>query len=66
MEEMNLDEFEQWIYTNYTIGDNAMARELLHNVIAFAERNYFDDELYSFLSDMIPQVPDSVIRKVYN
>lgn len=26
---MNRDEFAQWIYENYTIGDNPMARELI-------------------------------------
>ena len=36
---MDKKEFEQWIYRNYTIGKNPMARELLSNVLDYAEGN---------------------------
>lgn len=60
---MNKQEFAQWIYENYTIGDNSMARELLENVIDEAD-GMSETEQYEYLSRMIPQVPDNVIRKV--
>lgn len=60
---MNKTEFEQWIYEHYTIGENPMARELLENVLDEAE-GMSENEQYNYLSRMIPQVPDSVIRKV--
>lgn len=60
---MNKDEFAQWIYKNYTIGDNAMGRELLENVLNEAD-GMVENEQYEYLSRMIPQVPDSIIRKV--
>lgn len=61
---MNKEEFEQWIYENYTIGENPMARELLKNVLEEAE-GMDEGEQYNYLCRMIPQVPESVIRKVY-
>lgn len=60
---MNSDEFAQWIYANYTIGDNPMARELLENVLEYAE-GMEPEEQYSYLCRMIPQVPEAVIRTV--
>lgn len=56
-------EFEQWIYENYTIGENAMARELLENVLDAAD-GMGPEEQYDYLCRMIPQVPESVIRTV--
>lgn len=61
--EMDNDKFEQWIYENYTIGEKAMARELLKNVIEYAE-GMEPGEQYNYLCRMIPQVPEAVIRTV--
>lgn len=60
---MNEDQFAQWIYENYTIGDNPMARELLENVLEYAE-GMEPEEQYDYLCRMIPQVPEAVIRTV--
>lgn len=60
---MNKAEFAQWIFENYTIGDNAMGRELLENVLCEAD-GMDENEQYQYLSRVIPQVPDRVIRKV--
>lgn len=60
---MNENEFAQWIYENYTIGDNPMARELVENVLHYAEGMEPEDQ-YIYLCMMIPQVPEAVIRKV--
>jgi len=60
---MNDLEFTQWIYNNYTIGDNSMARELLENVLDYA-KGMNETEQYTFLRRIIPQVPDGIIRKV--
>lgn len=60
---MSKSEFAQWIYENYTIGDNAMARELLENVLDEAD-GMEPGEQYDYLCRMIPQVPESVIRTV--
>lgn len=60
---MNERQFAQWIYENYTIGENAMARELLENVLEYAE-GMEPEEQYNYLCRMIPQVPESVIRSV--
>ena len=60
---MNSDHFAQWIYENYTIGDNPMARELLENVLEYAE-GMEPEEQYNYLCRMIPQVPEAVIRTV--
>ncbi len=60
---MNKKEFAQWIYENYTIDEKPMARELLENVLDEAE-GMSEEEQYRYLSRMIPQVPDSIIRKV--
>lgn len=60
---MNSDQFAQWIYENYTIGDNPMARELLENVLEYAE-GMESEEQYDYLCRMIPQVPETVIRTV--
>lgn len=60
---MNSDQFAQWVYENYTIGDNPMARELLENVLEYAE-GMEPEEQYNYLCRMIPQVPEAVIRTV--
>lgn len=60
---MNSDQFAQWIYENYTIGDNPMARELLENVLEYSE-GMESEEQYDYLCRMIPQVPETVIRTV--
>lgn len=60
---MDNDQFAQWIYENYTIGDNPMARELLENVLGYAE-GMEPEEQYNYLCRMIPQVPEAVIRTV--
>ena len=60
---MTKEEFAQWIYKNYTIGENAMARELLKNVLDEAE-GMSPEEQYNFLCRVIPQVPECVIRCV--
>lgn len=61
---MNEIEFAQWIYKNYTIGaSNPMARELLENVLEYAE-GMAGDEQYRYFCQMIPQVPEAIIRQV--
>jgi len=55
--------FEQWIFKNYTIDENAMARELLSNVLEYA-MGMNENEQYNFLCRMIPQVPERIIRQV--
>lgn len=61
---MDSNEFEQWIYQNYTIGDNnPMARELLENVLDYAN-GMEPEEQHNYLSRMIPQVPETIIRTV--
>ena len=60
---MDRKEFAQWIYQNYTIDENAMARELLENVLEYAD-GMNEKEQYEYLCRMIPQVPESIIKKV--
>ena len=57
---MNKREFIQWVYANYTIGSNPMARELFENVLAYAE-TLNEREQYDFLCEIIPEVPERVI-----
>lgn len=59
---MNEIQFEQWIYKNYTIGDNAMARELLGNIFEYA-KGMEPKTQYNYLCRMIP-IPKRVIRNV--
>ena len=60
---MNKNEFAQWIYENYTINENPMAREMLENILEYAE-GMDEIEQYNYLNRMIPQVPESIIKKV--
>jgi hypothetical protein len=60
---MDKNEFAQWIYENYTIDENPMAREMLENILEYAE-GMDENEQYLYLNRMIPQVPESIIRKV--
>ena len=62
-EHMDRDQFEQWIYEDYTIGENSMARELLSNVLDYAE-GMESAEQYDYLCRMIPQVSEAIIRTV--
>lgn len=62
-DKMDKDEFAQWIFANYTIDYDPMARELLENVLDYAEGMGLDEQ-YNYLCRMIPQVPKSVIRTV--
>ena len=61
--QMDKNEFEQWIFANYTIDENPMARELLSNVLEYAD-GMSECEQYNFLCRMIPQVPEQIIRQV--
>ena len=62
---MNKTKFEQWVFENYTVDENPMARELLSNVLEYAadmERT----AQYSFLCRIIPQVPKRIIKRLVN
>lgn len=61
---MDKTEFAQWIYKCYNIGSNPMARELLENVLDYAE-GMSEQEQYEYLCRMIPQVPERIIRTVH-
>jgi len=61
---MNRQEFEQWVFENYTINENPMARELLTNIFNYAD-GMGETEQYDFLCRMIPQVPEQMIRQVH-
>ena len=60
---MDRNEFAQWIFKNYTIDENPMARELLENVLEYAE-GMKGEAQYEYLCRMIPQIPEAIIRKV--
>ncbi len=60
---MDKQQFIQWVYENYTINENAMARELFENVLNYAE-GLCEQERYEFLCAVIPQVPERIIARV--
>ena len=60
---MNKTEFEQWVFENYTIDENPMARELLSNVLEYAAGMERIAQ-HTFLCRIIPQVPRRIIRQV--
>lgn len=60
---LNRDGFAQWIFENYTIDNNAMGRELIENVLEYAE-GMEGGEQRKFLARMIPQVPEVILRCV--
>ena len=61
---MNKKEFLKWIMDNYNVAKTHFDYELLENVLDYAEGMEENDQ-YNFLSRMIPQIPDEIIRKVY-
>lgn len=60
---MTKTEFAQWIFENYTIGQDTMARELLDNVLNETD-GMEPGEQYEYLCRMIPQVPEHMIHCV--
>jgi len=60
---MNKNEFAQWVYQNYTINENPMAREMFENILDYAD-GMDEKEQYEYLCRMVPQVPESIIRQV--
>jgi len=61
---MTRTEFEQWIIEEYPNAFTThFATEMLSNILDYAELTPYEDR-YSFLNDILPQVPESVIRRV--
>lgn len=60
---MSKEEFIQYVYENYTIDTNPMARELFENVLTYAE-GLCEQAQYEFLCAVIPQVPERIIARV--
>jgi len=59
---MDRKEFAQWIYQNYTINENPMAREMFENILEYAD-GMNKKEQYDYCRRMIPQIPESIIRQ---
>lgn len=61
---MNKNEFLQWIMDNYSVAKTHFDYDLLVNVLDYAE-GMEEIEQYNFLSKMIPQISDQIIKQVY-
>lgn len=64
---MTLDEFFEYILENFSISGEA--GRLIRNILDYAENNFFGDDLYHFLTDMLDGaigLSDAEIRRVSN
>lgn len=62
---MNKKEFEQFMYYQFpTAFEVSFAREMLQNILDYAD-GMEEIEQYNFLCDMIPQVAEIDVRKVF-
>lgn len=64
--EMNRQEFEQYLYEEFpSVFENSFSREMLSNILDYAETIGDENEQYLFLGNMIPQVSERELRSVF-
>lgn len=62
---MDKQQFRQWIYDNYNVPGNncTLAPSMLDGILDYAE-GMEPDEQYNFLCIVLPDLPESIIRRV--
>lgn len=63
---MNKNEFKVFLFEEFpSVFETSFAREMLENILNYAESLGDETEQYNFLTVMIPQVSDRELRKVF-
>lgn len=63
---MDKNEFKDFMFNEFpTAFETSFAREMLENILYYAESLGDETEQYNFLTNMIPQVSDYELRKVF-
>lgn len=63
---MNKEEFKQFMYYEFPyVFENSFTREMLSNILAYAENMDDPTERYNFLSGIIPEVTEEELKEIH-